>query len=88
MAARKQNKMLVSKTCRQSSDSQIPKIPKIPKFDIEAVPSAVKKSPLKLKEWLDAHIPALIGPRIRFYGPSVRTTGRDPDHPWGILFHN
>jgi IPT/TIG domain len=40
------------------------------KFDITKLPPAVKKSPLKLKDWLEVYIPWLIGPRIDSFEPS------------------
>ncbi len=39
------------------------------KFDIEKLPASIKKSPLKLRDWLDHHIPWFIGPRIDAIDP-------------------
>lgn len=39
------------------------------KFDIEKLPPSTKKSPLKLGDWLNHHIPWFIGPRIDAIDP-------------------
>ncbi|HAA04084.1 MAG TPA: hypothetical protein DCE18_11985, partial [Syntrophobacteraceae bacterium] len=39
------------------------------KFDIKVLPASIKKSPLKLRDWLNHHIPWLIGPRIDAIDP-------------------
>ncbi|MEP7274374.1 MAG: IPT/TIG domain-containing protein, partial [Acidobacteriota bacterium] len=66
MAALKHKKTLQSKPAHKA---QSRKSSKSLKFDIDQIPASVKKSPLKLKEWLDSHIPALIGPRIDSLDP-------------------
>jgi hypothetical protein len=50
---------------RRASEKRIP----ISKFDVNRLAPAIKKSPLKLKDWLDLHIPWLIGPRIDSFDP-------------------
>ena len=39
------------------------------KFDLNKLSPAIKKSPLRLKDWLDLHIPGLVGPRIDSIDP-------------------
>ena len=39
------------------------------KFDLNKLSPAIKKSPLRLKDWLDLHIPGLVGPRIDAIDP-------------------
>ena len=38
-------------------------------FDVNALDPAIKQSPLKLKAWLDHHLPWLVGPRIDSFDP-------------------
>jgi hypothetical protein len=44
-------------------------------FDVEELDSGIKKSPLKLKEWLEQHIPILIGPHIDAFDPPAGQRG-------------
>lgn len=39
-------------------------------FDIDKLAPALKKSPLKLRDWLDLHIPWLVGPRVDTVEPA------------------
>ena len=39
------------------------------KFNVDDLPPAIKKSPIGLKDWIDLHIPWLIGPRIDTFDP-------------------
>jgi hypothetical protein len=39
------------------------------KFDIKTIPPSIRKSPLKLRDWLNHHIPWFIGPRIDAIDP-------------------
>src|SRR6185369_8009694 len=39
-------------------------------FDLARVPADVRKSPLKLRDWLDLHLPWLLGPRITSVEPA------------------
>ena len=39
------------------------------KFDLNKVKPSIKKSPIKLRDWLDLHIPWWIGPRIDSVNP-------------------
>lgn len=40
------------------------------KFDLARIPPSIKKSPIKLRDWLDSHIPWVIGPRIDALAPN------------------
>ena len=75
MARRKQTIPLKSKGVAKRSKTRIAKrrtaapsqVTK--KFDVGKLAPAIKKSPLKLRDWLDLHIPWLIGPRIDSFDP-------------------
>lgn len=45
------------------------------KFDVDKLSPAIKKSPIRLKDWLDLHIPTLIGPRIDSFDPMTGQRG-------------
>src|ERR1041385_6085090 len=45
------------------------------KFDVDKLSPAIKKSPIKLKDWLDLHIPTLIGPRTDSFDPKTGQRG-------------
>src|SRR5512142_2277740 len=40
------------------------------RFDVAKVPPAIRASPLRLRDWLDQHIPWLVGPRIDAIDPA------------------
>ncbi len=40
------------------------------KFDISKLTPALRKSPIKLRDWLDLHIPWFIGPRVDALEPA------------------
>jgi hypothetical protein len=40
------------------------------KFDVDKLSPAIKKSPIKIRDWLDLHLPILIGPRIDSFDPA------------------
>ena len=48
---------------------------RLSKFDLSTIPPPVKKSPIKLRDWLDFHIPWLIGPRIDALEPNGSQRG-------------
>lgn len=41
----------------------------IKKFNVNKLSPAIRTSPLKLRDWLDANIPALVGPRVDSFDP-------------------
>ncbi|QEX15181.1 hypothetical protein FRZ44_04610 [Hypericibacter terrae] len=45
------------------------------KFDLAKLSPAIKKSPLRLRDWLDDHLPWLIGPRITSFDPPKAPRG-------------
>jgi hypothetical protein len=57
-----------SKTARKSKVKSYTKT--LSKFDIAKIPPALKKSPVKLRDWLDLHIPWFIGPHVSSLEPA------------------
>jgi len=57
-----------SKTARKSNVKS--KTKTLSKFDIAKIPPALKKSPIKLRDWLDLHIPWFIGPHVNALEPA------------------
>lgn len=45
------------------------------KFDFEKIPTTIRRSPVKLRDWLNTHIPTFVGPRIDTFDPSSGERG-------------
>jgi hypothetical protein len=45
------------------------------KFDLNKISPAIRKSPLKLRDWLTVHLPWLLGPRITSFDPPAGQRG-------------
>src|SRR5215813_11985491 len=61
---------MAKRTARTATRSRRPK-----GFDVAKLDRAIKTSPVKLKAWLDHHIPWLIGPRIDSVEPAGAQRG-------------
>jgi hypothetical protein len=65
--------LVPGKMRRKSNPKSKAKFPS--KFDVSKLTPALKKSPVKLREWLDQYIPWLIGPHINALEPPTAQRG-------------